>query len=259
MKIVEGLLQHDLDFTIMPLISIDEYCSKIDDRKSIVVGFYVTDSDPAADLAAFIEKGVVKVLDTDVSPAPTDDGHYLVFVEMYRNKSFPKKLLKILDEVQNLTNIDSWEFSPLHSKEDENYPVTIAELTKRLNLDPTEVVISDKDKNEAAKKSKKTKEVKPAIQEQIAQFFKNALIENYTVDNNIVSLKHFDINRSYVVDRFEYDDPEIPVFIGSIGDNSILESSKLQHLLGNHYSVYNTGTHLLVADSTSYMLLTPLD
>lgn len=257
MKLLEGLLQHDLDFTVMPLISIDEYCSKIDDRKAIVVGFYLTDSDPAADLAAFIEKGVVKVLDTDVSPAPTEDGHYLVFVEMYRNEHFPKKLLKILDEIENITNIDNWEFSPLHSKEDENYPVTIPELRKRVNLDPNEVVITDKDDDSKTTKKSTTPE-QPAVHEQIVQFLKNALVEGYTVDNNIVMLKHFDKKLSYRVDQFDYDDPEIPIFIGSIGDSSIFESNKLQTMLGNNYSVYCTGTHLLVADSTSYMLLTPI-
>ena len=71
-------------------------------------------------------------------------------------------------------------------------------------------------------------------------------------------LKHFDKKLSYRVDQFDYDDPEIPIFIGSIGDSSIFESNKLQTMLGNNYSVYCTGTHLLVADSTSYMLLTPI-
>lgn len=254
MKIIEGLLQHDLDFTIMPLISIDEYRSKIDDRKAIVVGFYVTDSDPAADLAAFIEKGVVKVLDTEVSPAPTEDGHYLVFVEMYRNEKFPKKLLKILSEVQNITNVTSWEFSPFHSKEGDNYPVTISELRKRVNLDPTEVVIND-----SGDADNSTTPTEPAVQEQIATFLKNALVEGYSIDENIFMLKQFGSNYSYRVDQFDYDDPEIPVVIGSIGDTNVFESNKLQNMLGNNYSVYSTGTHLLVADATSYMLLRPLD
>jgi hypothetical protein len=85
-KLIEGMQANDLDFLIMPLISIDEYESKIDDRRAVVIGFYVTDNDPASELSAFIEKGTVPVLDTEVSPAPTEDGYYMVFVEMDRNE-----------------------------------------------------------------------------------------------------------------------------------------------------------------------------
>jgi len=181
MKITEGLLEHDLDFTIMPLISIDEYQSKIDDRKAIVVGFYVTEKDPAQDLATFIEKGIVRVLDTDVSTAPTEDGHYLVFVELDRDSKFPKKLLKIIDEINNITNVKDWEFSPLHSKQDENYDLTEEELEKRVNLDPDSIEIDDnEDEGEA--------EEAPVQTEEIAEFLQRALVESYRLDNNNLTL-----------------------------------------------------------------------
>ena len=202
MKINEGLQQHDLDFTIMPLVSIDEYESKIDDRKAIVIGFYVTENDPATDLAAFIEKGIIKVLDTDVSPAPTEDGHYLVFVELDRNDKFPENLLKIIEEISNVTNIEEWEFSPLHSKQDENYPL---------------------------------------------------------IEGNIITLSQQGIERKYKVIEFDYDEPSVPIMFGNIGDSKLFESNRLQYMLGHNYSVYSSGTHLLAADDTSYMLLTPID
>lgn len=269
MKINEGLQLHDLDFTIMPLISIDEYESKIDDRKAIVIGFYVTESDPATDLAAFIEKGVVKVLDTDVSPAPTEDGHYLVFVELDRNDRFPEHLMKIVAEIQNVTNIDEWEFSPLHSKQDENYPLTLPELRKRVNLNPDDVVISDDDStsedsgdpdinDDEDEVGVEGAEV-PATMEQIALFLKNALVEGYTIEGNIVTLAQQGRERTYKVVKFDYDEPEVPVLFGEIGDPRLFESSRLQSMLGHNYSVYSSGTHLLVADDISYMLLTPLD
>jgi hypothetical protein len=264
MKLFEGLEEHDLDFTIMPIISIDEYKSKIDDRKAIVVGFYITENDPAVDLAAFIEKGIVKVLDTDVSPAPTDDGYYLVFIELDRDDKFPEKLLKIIDEIGNITNIKDWEFSPLHSAQDENYPLTIVELRKHINLDPDSVEISDDNDDESNDEvtiddDKDNADI-PATMEQIALFLKHSLVESYTIDSsNVITLEQQGIERIYKVVKIDYDEPDIPILIGSIGDPRLFESSRLQSMLGQNYSVYSSGTHLLVEDDSGYMLLTPLN
>ena len=234
MKILEGLQIHDLDYTIMPIISIDEYCSKIDDRKVIVVGFYVTEKDPATDLASFIEKGIVRVLDTDVSPAPTEDGHYLVFVELKRDLKFPKRLLKIISEIDNITNVKSWQFSQLHSKDDETYNLTIKELTKRVNLDPDSVEIDDDSKTES-----------------ISKFLKNALVESFRLDDNILTIG----THTYNIIAFENTQPEMPILINKIGDSRLMESNKLQNMLGQTYSVYVSGDNLLVSNDYSYLLL----
>jgi hypothetical protein len=259
MKVNEGLLEHDLDYTVMPLISIDEYQSKIDDRKAIVIGFYVTENDPAVDLAAFIEKGIVKVLDTDVSPAPTEDGHYLVFVELDRDKDFPAKLLKIIDEIRNITNVNEWQFSPLHSKEDENYNLTLGELLKRVNLDPDSVEISDEDTEDNTHTGETEMENKPELTEQIGEFLKNALLERYSIEDDILVLEQYDYQQTYKIIMFENDDSKVPIMIGTIGDQRLFESNRLQNMLGQYYSVYNSGTHLMVTDYNNYMLLTPVD
>jgi hypothetical protein len=259
MKINEGLLEHDLDYTVMPLISIDEYQSKIDDRKAIVAGFYVTENDPAIDLAAFIEKGVVKVLDTDVSPAPTEDGHYLVFIELDRNKDFPAKLLKIVDELKNIVNVDKWQFSPLHSKEDKNYNLTLGELRKRVNLDPDSVEISDDDEEDETHTGETKMENNPEITEKIGQFLKNALLERYSIENNILILEQYGYQQAYNIVTFDSDESKVPIMIGTIGDQKLFESNRLQNMLGQYYSVYSSGTHLIVTDYDNYVLLTPVD
>ena len=66
-NLVEGLKEGDLEELLIPMISIDEYESKLDDD-SIVVAFYVRDRDPSYDLNRFIQKGASAILDTDVSP-----------------------------------------------------------------------------------------------------------------------------------------------------------------------------------------------
>lgn len=110
-KITEGMRESDLDDLVLPLLSIDEYVSKIaDDKEVIVVGFFVEDEDPANDLSRFIDRSVTDILDTDVSPAPNEEGYFLVFLEAKRDKNFVKMLLQVLDEISSLVNINKWTF-----------------------------------------------------------------------------------------------------------------------------------------------------
>lgn len=108
----EGLREEDLAELVIPMMSIDEFESKVDDD-AIVVGFYIKDSDPADDLNRFIQKSPISLLDTDVSPAPNEDGYFLVFVELSRDGTFTEKLKTILSEIQNLVSIDAndWSFT----------------------------------------------------------------------------------------------------------------------------------------------------
>src|SRR6056297_3156277 len=80
-KIIESLFPGDLENLVSSTISIDEYESKID-PEAIVLAFFVKSEDPAYDLSRFIEFGPFSyILDTEVSPAPDENGNYLVFVE----------------------------------------------------------------------------------------------------------------------------------------------------------------------------------
>ena len=81
-----------------------------DENNVIVVGFEVIDEAPAKDLEEFIRMGYVESLDTDVSPGPTMDGNYLVFVEFNRDKSFPLTFLKLLTDIKNVVSNNEWQF-----------------------------------------------------------------------------------------------------------------------------------------------------
>jgi len=105
----EGLLQGDLDDLIKPLISIDEYESKISDD-NIVVGFYADDKEPATDLARFISKSEIDILDAEVSPVPNEEGVYLVFVEFIRDETFVDDITSLVDSMAGLTSIETWQF-----------------------------------------------------------------------------------------------------------------------------------------------------
>jgi hypothetical protein len=107
MKIFEGMWANDLEDLIQPLVSIDEYESKIDNT-AIAVGFYVNDKDGADDLNRFIQKSSVPIIDSDVSPAPDQRGYYIVFAELSDNDRFIDNLRNLCEEVAQLGAISKW-------------------------------------------------------------------------------------------------------------------------------------------------------
>ena len=109
----EGLRTGDLNDLVLPLISVDEYQSKVDDN-AIVFGFYVSDGDAADDLNRFIQKSPVTLLDTEISPAPDQHGYYLVFVEMMNDARLSDNVAELLEELSPLVNIDHWQMRMRH-------------------------------------------------------------------------------------------------------------------------------------------------
>lgn len=110
MKIVEGLAAGDLADLVLPVVSIDEFESKIDDD-AVVVGFYVKHELAAKDLNRFIQKSAMAILDTEVSVAANENGYFMVFVEILRNTETENKILSIIADVTALTNIEDWQFT----------------------------------------------------------------------------------------------------------------------------------------------------
>jgi len=132
-KIYEGLLENDLDGLVSNVIEVDTFESKIDDN-AIVVTFFVEDEEPAHDLSNFIEKGATGIIDTDVSPAPNEDGKYLVFIEYERNNKFIKNLIDLIKSISLLTNIskNNWLFIPY--KKNKAYKLDKKHVKHLINL-----------------------------------------------------------------------------------------------------------------------------
>jgi hypothetical protein len=109
-KIDEGMRPGDLEHLILPDVSVDEFEPKSGQPDNVVVvGFYAEDQEPANDLASFIERGSHDILDTEVSPAPDENGRYLIFVEMNRDESMFDNTVKILKDIGKLTDVDEWK------------------------------------------------------------------------------------------------------------------------------------------------------
>lgn len=162
-RINEGLRARDLEDLVLPLLSIDQYESKINDD-ALVVGFYVNDQDPAKDLNRFIQKSAIILLDTDVSPAPNKDGYFMVFIEFMRDEKFPDKLVELCKNLEDLTGVKHWSFKAHHKSG--VHPLTSANVKKLVRLDNRTV------KNE-----------------NMSEFFRYSFLDGVMLENNTITLR----------------------------------------------------------------------
>lgn len=227
MNLLEGLKEGDLENLVLPLVSIDEYESKLDDD-SIVVGFFVGDKDPAVDLNRFIQKGHVDILDTDVSPAPNEEGHFMVFVEMMRDKEFPKKLMGIIDSLNGLTENKEWEV--IIYGEEKPVPLELEYLEKNVRLVSMEA----------------------ALQESITDFFRESVLDGLDWTDGKLTFERRGLSRTYQLidfDTFENLSENnavmsLPVLLdeSSQGVRRVLET-----LLGDHWLVEHLGGYVVLS------------
>lgn len=227
MNLLEGLKEGDLENLVLPLVSIDEYESKLDDD-SIVVGFFVGDKEPAADLNRFIQKGAIDILDTDVSPAPNEEGHFMVFVEMLRNDTFPKNLLDIVESLTGLTENDQWEVVIYGSSEPQ--PLTLEYLEANVRL------ISMED----------------ALEEGLSEFFKESILDSLEFTGKELTFQRRGLKETYTLvdfDTFE----NLSANNAAMGLPVLLDESSqgirrtLETLLGDHWLVEHLGGYVVLS------------
>jgi len=123
-KLTETLKQNDLELVVSDRIHVDEYKSKMgNDEDIVVLSFKTMNKEPGMDLVDFIEKGFEFVLDADVSSGELGEGDYLVFVELERTPGVIDQIIKIVDELQNLTGIKLSEYKVSYGKSVKKYPL----------------------------------------------------------------------------------------------------------------------------------------
>lgn len=214
----EGLSRNALKDLVLPMISIDEYESKVSDKHAVVVAFFVGDEDPANDLSGFIDRSGHAVLDTEISPAPTIDGQYVVFVEIQRNGDFPEVLIEIMEDVENLCGIGEWTFQ-CPGRHD---PIDLSEenIMEMIVLDPDS--IPDEPAEEDG--------------DYLSEFFSRSAIKGIIVDGRNIIFEH-----QCGMDRFE-----MVTGSGNTIDIGSERARRLQHLLGPAYSVFATESALII-------------
>lgn len=241
-KLEEGLKANSLDHLVLPLLTVDEYESKIDDNRVVVVGFFVFDKDPAEDLASFVDKSSISVLDTQVSPAPTPEGYYVVFVELLRNSDLPGELFKILGEVKNLCNIDKWQMQ--YTGQAEPVDLTPEAITENIVLDPADLEIKDTD--DTKKKKKKKKKRKAKIAEDF-DFWYLCDADSVSINEDQISFKKNNNHYTYTIDN------NIPISAINLTENQ--EVNRLQNILGHAYNVWSMQDKLIVEFDTQVKVL----
>lgn len=134
-QLSEGLEYGDLARLVHQKLHIDEFKSKMgDDADIVILSFKVGGKEPAVDLMNFIERGYDWVLDADVSAGELDDGEYLVFVEMERSPKVPEQIMKLLDDIMNLTEQDISEWKFQYRKDPASFNLTEENLRKKIPL-----------------------------------------------------------------------------------------------------------------------------
>lgn len=212
MNVVESLKYGDLKDCVLPFLSIDEYESKIDNN-SIVVAFFCTDKNPAKDLNSYIQKSAITLLDTDVSPAPTVEGHYVVFVEILRSPKFFVELKNLLEDLETLVNIKMTDWSCKCFKHRNIYNFDIDRLQQIVDIhtsvqtednpEPEEDEDKDEDSSEEENKDHPMKKVKS---EAILTYLKSSILDNATIDGEILILERYGKIKEYEIIDFDHID-----------------------------------------------------
>lgn len=102
----EGLDYHDLEGIVTPTVTVDEYAAKMGkDSEIVTLSFVVNNKQAGSDLSDWFERGYDFVLDAQVSDGELSSGKYLVFVEMNRRTSVPDRIIKLIEDLETLTDI----------------------------------------------------------------------------------------------------------------------------------------------------------
>lgn len=127
--LLENLFAGDLDGVLHPVISIDDFESKIDEN-TIVIAFYLKNEESAEDLSVFLERSAIsRILDTEVSSSTNKNGDFIVFVEL-DNSSKDNELLTdvIMDVVRVCSTLikpdTSWRIKNIRTFGNKLYRLT---------------------------------------------------------------------------------------------------------------------------------------
>lgn len=240
-----SLKNGDLEGTVLPEVSIDEFEPKAgDDLAVIVVAFYLTDKDPAEDLNTFIQRGFIDTLDVEVSPSTDADGRYLVFVEMNRDDTFPNKFQALIKDVENLTGETDWKIRTYFS-DDKTFAFNDPDLFNFIISDPDKYVSKDKFKM-------------ANMNESITRFLSESLASGLTIDGNVVTINGS--SRRIIAEVVDVGDYDTVIGRNFLSETAFgvgrepFEAKVLQGILGNCH-VLPLGKFLCVNRGDEVMLL----
>jgi len=201
-----GLRYEDLKGMLMPLIGIDKFQPKTGtEAEVIVVSFHIKEEQPAKDLGRFLEMSAVETLDTETSPNPDEDGHYLVFAEFKRDNEFWSSLRLIIRDIENVTGDVQWLVNPY--KADNLYKMNDPELVS--------IVITDKEEYEFTHKPEEEQE-DPEFADVAESLLQHHGLEfkAYTGTNEQM-MNRFHLNEHAIDSNTTYEQRVLNTYIGS--------------------------------------------
>ena len=149
-RLIESLDYMDMEGQIDDVITVDEYSAKMGKDSDIVTLTFIVFSEQAAkDLVSWFERGYDWVLDASVSEGELEPGKYLVFVEMNRRSTVPERICTLLEDLETLTGLKLKDWTVII--EDEEYDVSVEELTRNMILNPN-LYKMEKEPDEEAEK-----------------------------------------------------------------------------------------------------------
>lgn len=133
----EGLDYHDLVGQMDPIITVDEYAANMGkDSEIVTIAFMVHSEAAGNDLADWFERGYDYVLDAEVSDGEVSPGRYLVFVEMNRRSTVPKRIIELIDDLETLTDLPLKDWTI--KIDDEEYEPDEDVLKQKITVSPHE-------------------------------------------------------------------------------------------------------------------------
>ena len=109
----EGMTPQKMSGKVLDKFLVDVFKPKNGNEKDIVVfTFLVNQKESAKNLQRFISKGPFDLIDVEASPAPDEDGNYLVFIEMDRSRDMFGIMDDILQHIDYLVDVHHWRFRP---------------------------------------------------------------------------------------------------------------------------------------------------
>ena len=132
----EGLDYQDLVNQVIPEITVDEYAAKMgDDDDVVTLAFIVKGKQVGEDLTDWFERGYDFVLDAQVSDGEITPDRYLVFVELDRRTTVPKRIVELIEDLETLTDLKPKDWTIKVNKNE--YNADVEELQSVIILSPS--------------------------------------------------------------------------------------------------------------------------
>jgi hypothetical protein len=246
MQLREGMRTGDLEDLVLPMLSVDEFVSKVS-KEAMVFALFVSDRDAANDLNRFIQKSPIKILDTEVSPAPDQRGFYVVFFEVMVSDRLPEIVKGVLEEIEPLVVIEKWK---MQVRDEENLLAFSAEALARY-------VKKLREKDE--KKAEAQKDEKTKTAESVLKFLEPSQLNGAKAVDKSLILEGFGYAAKFeivafgpatMVASFMSDSPQDLSMGGASGQR------RLERMLGEGWSVALVdGINILAHQDSENMLL----